>query len=233
MARQQGRAARVGVGRTATNAVWPRSSEVPVRSSSEKRRSMAKQRTRLGRAGLACALAAAALMVCVCDVRAQQPSGLIGGFSLGGGMLGIDRVIGGDSIAGRDGGVPVAGVGIYVGHMLDEKTAGILVVTGAVGDFGDVVEAAEFDVFGVAVQRWLASNVWVRGGAGYGAIESTDPTAVEFNMNGSDIGWLAGAGVGVWRRRNFAADVGFHFVGAWGDRFRVRAPTVQLGLNWY
>ena len=141
-----------------------------------------------------------ALVASVSDATAQQPSGLVGGFSIGGGVLAVDRAIGGDSIATQSASVPVTGANVYIGHMLDGKTAGIFVVAGAVGNFGDVVEAAEFDVFGVAVQRWLAPNVWVRGGAGYGVIESTDPTTVEFNTNGSDIGWLAGAGIDVWRR---------------------------------
>ena len=204
-----------------------------MRSSHEKRRSMARLGTGPGPRGLVCVLAVAALMAGASDAHAQQASGLVAGFSIGGGVLGVDRVIGGDSTLKRDNRVPVTGTSIYVGHMLDEKTAGMFVVTGAVGYFGDVVEAAEFDVFGVAVQRWLAPNVWVRGGAGYGVIGSTDPTTVEFNMNGLDIGWLAGAGIDVWRRGNFAADVEFHFVGAWGDRFRIGAPTVQLGFNWY
>ena len=209
------------------------SPEVMMRPSHEKSRPIAGLGTAPGSIGLVCVLAIAALIAGVSDARAQQPSGLVGGFSLGGGVLAVDRAIGRDSIATQSASVPVTGANLYIGHMLDEKTAAIFVVAGAVGDIGDVVEAAEFDVFGIAVQRWLAPNVWVRGGAGYGVIESTDPTTVEFNTNGSDIGWLAGAGIDVWRRGNFAADVELHFVGAWGNRFSIHAPTIQLGINWY
>ncbi len=164
------------------------------------------------------------------DARAQQPSGFVGGFSLGGGVLGVDGATGGDSIVKDGDRVPVTGLGVYVGRMLYEKTAGMFVVTGVIRDVGDVAEAVEFDVFGGALQHWLAPNVWVRGGVGYGFL---DPTTVEFNINGPDIGWLAGAGVDVWRRGNFAAAVEFHLTAAWGDRFRFYAPTVQLGFNWY
>lgn len=200
--------------------------------SHEKPRSTVEPGTAPGPRRLVFVLVVAALMAGTSDAQAQ-PSGLVAGFSIGGGVLGVDRVTGDDGTERRDNRVTVTGASIYVGHMLDESTAGMFVVAGAIGDFGKVVEAAEFDVFGVAVQRWLAPNVWVRGGAGYGVIDSTDPTTVEFNMNGSDIGWLAGAGIDVWSGRDLAVNVEFHFVGAWGNRFSIRAPTVHLGFNWH
>lgn len=144
--------------------------------------------------------------------------------------MGVDGTTGGDSLVQDGDRVPVTGAAVYVGHMLYEKTAGMFVLTGVILEIGDNVEAVEFDVFGAALQHWVAPNVWVRGGVGYGFI---GPTPIEFNTNGPDIGWLAGAGVDVWRRGNFAAGVEIHLAAAWGDRFRICSPTVQLGFNWY
>jgi hypothetical protein len=203
----------------------------------------------------------AALILSASDAWAQQRSGFIGGISFGGGALRLNGNGDGDPLVALvrqdDDGVPAVGFDAHLGGMLDERTAVMFVLTGdydpgrdsdvdvdvRVGDrqltFSSSTTSLGSGIIGGAIQRWLTSRVWVRGGAGFGFLTrdvtiGSDASYLTMTLDrGYGAAFLAGAGVDVWRKANFAVDVEFHLTIVSLSDLRIYAPTVQVGFNWY
>jgi hypothetical protein len=141
--------------------------------------------------------------------------------------------------------------------MLSEKTAIMLVVAldsgvgttyreGVELGVGDVVVAFPSSetslwsgVMGGAVQRWLTSRVWVRGGVGAGYLQrdfvlGSDADYLTLTLDrGYAVAVLAGAGADIYRRSNFAIGAEFRFSAFSLSGVGVYAPNLQVGFNWY
>jgi len=206
-------------------------------------------------------LLAIALVMLARDGQAQQPSGLVGGMSVGAGLLGLHGTLNGDpSVALLRQGetrVSIMGFDAHLGGMVGRKTALLFVMTGdfdpgsasdldvlvRVGDrlvtFNSGTTSLGSGVFAGAVQQWLTSRVWVRGGVGAGFLTrdftlGTDASYLTVTLDrGFGPAVIAAVGIDVWREGNFAADVEFHFTGVRLEGVGIDAPTVQVGFNWY
>ena len=207
------------------------------------------------------ALAVAAFITSAGDAWAQQRSGLVGGVSLGGGVLGLHGTTDGDPavalVRQEDDRVPVTGFDVHLGRMVSATTAVLFVMSadydpGSESDlnvevrvggrqvtFNSSTTSLGSGVFAGVVQHWLTSNIWVRGGLGVGFLTrdftlGTDASYLTITLDrGFGPAILAGAGVDVWRRTNFAADVEFHLTAVGLKGVGIYAPTVQVGFNWY
>jgi hypothetical protein len=206
-------------------------------------------------------LLAAAMVTGAGDCWAQQRSGLMGGVSLGGGSLSLEGSAGEDAgmalVRQRDSHLGTFSADLHLGGMLNEKTAFMLVVTldngvgstpvqGVELEAGDVAVAFPSSatslwsgVMGGAVQRWLTSRVWVRGGVGAGYLQreftlGSDADYLTLTLDrGYAFAVLAGAGADIYRRSNFAIGAEFHFRAFSLSGVGVYAPSVQVGFNWY
>ena len=195
------------------------------------------------------------------EARAQQPSGLIGGLSLGGGSLSLEGSAAGDAgvalVRQRDSHVGSFSFDLHLGGMMSERAAVMVVATfdtGLASTFGQTVDVGVGDdlvsfessetslssgVIGGAVQYWLTSRVWVRGGVGGGYLQrdfafGTDADYLTLTLDrGYAFAFLAGVGVDVYRRSNFAIGAEFHLNAFSLHGVGVYAPSLQVGLNWY
>jgi len=206
-------------------------------------------------------LLAAASALAAGEAVAQQRSGLMGGLSLGGGSLSLEGSAGGDSslalVRQRDSHLGTVAFDVHLGAMVSEKTAIMLVFVfdnglgstsgqGVEVEVGDIAVAFPSSatslwsgVMGGAVQRWLTSRFWVRGGVGAGFLQrdftlGTDSDYLTLTLDrGYALAVLAGAGFEIYRRSNFAVDAEFHFSAFSLSGVGVYAPSVQVGLNLY
>lgn len=203
---------------------------------------------------------AAAMLAVAGSAWAQQPFGLVGGFSIGGGSLSLEGSAGDPAVAlvqQRDTHLGTLAFDIHLGAMLGEKTAAMLLlafdsdmgstvarrVEVRVGDDVMSLDASETSlwsgVIGAGIQRWITSRFWVRGGIGGGYLQRDFMlgTGNDYLTMTLDRGYafavLAGAGVDVFRRSSFAIDGEFHFSAFSLGGVGVYAPSVQVGINWY
>ncbi len=88
-------------------------------------------------------------------------------------------------------------------------------------------------------QYWLTSRAWVRGGLGAGSLQrdftlGTDADYLTLTLDrGYAFAFLAGAGVDIYRKSNFAIGAEFHLSAFSLDGVGVYAPSLEVGLNWY
>jgi hypothetical protein len=188
---------------------------------------------------------------------AQERRGLMGGFSLGGGAVNVSGASADPATQlVTEGGGQGAHVGanLFIGVSTSPRTA-VLFEVAIAGVAEDAVVDGEVrvgtdrvtfpmtsssltsSVFGGAVQYWLTSRVWVRGGLGAGYIDRDlliGPADLTVTLSKSlGFATMGAAGVDIWRRGNFAIDGQFHFTWLALEGVRIQAPTGQVGLTWY
>jgi hypothetical protein len=218
-----------------------------------------KSPTAIGRSAVACSLLSFVLvMTMVGEASAQQRSGLVGGFSLGGGVLALggsstDPVVG--IIQDDEGTVGAVAVDLHLGFMVRPRVA-FLFEGAAAGDqpktslaagqvtvgsrqvtFNSSTTSLMSMVLAGAIQYWITERVWVRGGVGAGWLHRDlviDAQQLSITLEKSAAPTtLVAAGADVWRRANFALDLEFHFTTFAKDGLRISAPTMQVGFQWY
>ena len=188
---------------------------------------------------------------------AQERSGLMGGLSLGGGALDFSGASSDPAVElvseGGDQGFGT-GFNLYLGASTSPRTA-ILFEVAFIDQEEDVVVDGEVRVganrvtfpagastqtaivFAGALQYWLTSRVWVRGGFGAGVLDrDLVIAAADLSITlTKSLGFatLAAAGVEFWRRGNFAMDAQFHFTSFGLEGLRINAPSGQVGFTWY
>lgn len=206
-------------------------------------------------------LTAVLAMTVAAESRAQQRSGLVGGISLGAGALGLHGRAGDDPaielIRQADDQVPVMGFDVHLGAMVGPRTAVLFAMTGdldlgsesdldaevRVGEraiaFSSSTTSLGSGVFAGALQHWLTSNIWVRGGLGVGFLTrdftlGSDASYLMLTLDrGYGLAVLAATGVELRRWGNFAVDLEFHLTAVGLNGLGIYAPTVQVGCNWY
>jgi hypothetical protein len=190
------------------------------------------------------------------EAAAQTRAGLMGGASLGLGSLAFSGTSPDPAVnivyRGDDPSIDLA-VNLYLGGRLNPRTAllfelalgagGTDAVNGdlRVGSRRITFAGSETTntalVYAGAVQYWVLSKFWVRGGLGVGLldsdifIESVDLTITL--DKGAGFAVLGAAGVDLARMGNFALDAQFHVTSFSIEGLRTTAPTVQVGFTWH
>lgn len=165
-------------------------------------------------------LAAVSVVLLVApDAGASERQGFIIGFGVGGGAMTCD---GCSSLNG-----PAAEV--HLGTMLNGKTAIVLDGSGvAKTESGSTLYSI---VSTVALQYWVAPQVWLKGGVGLGELQ-LETRGATFHSD-SGLGFTGAIGLEVLQRKTFALDLQFRYSTADIGGDRINNFSGVLGFNWY
>ncbi|MDH4065001.1 MAG: hypothetical protein OEW19_11425 [Acidobacteriota bacterium] len=214
--------------------------------------------TRVPRAiGIVLAVSATLTAVLPRSAYAQEPSGMTGGLSIGGGWLRLGGASADPAtelvqLGDRNGGGPT--VDLRLGRFVAPRAAvlrELALATTSETAFDDTVgvrlggtellfggattDLSSFVTVGAA-QFWVAPRVWIRGGIGVGYLSRTLylPDSVDLTLDkGYGFAVLGGTGVEVWRVQHLALDAQVQFSTFAVGGLRVNAPVLQLGVSFW
>lgn len=151
-----------------------------------------------------------------------QRSGFIIGFSLGGGSM-VPDCDGCESLSGL-------ALDFHLGGMLKPDLALMFDAYGVVHSEEGVSLINSVDT--VALQYWVAPQVWIKGGLGLGRL-SVSEDGNTIGESDSGLAVLLAGGVEVLQTQSFALDAQLRIGNVSYDGLGLTNASLNLGFNWY
>ena len=161
--------------------------------------------------------------------RGLYRSGLLLGFSLGGGGISADQcgIVCGGGFSGE----------FHIGGMVNPRLALMGDFWGVFHPWSDAAGSATtiHSISSFAIQYWVTPIIWLKGGMGFGRMQLVDESSGGFTFaEETGLALMGGGGVEVLQMANFALDLqlrfGHGFYDQGGD---VNTYAFMVGLNWY